>query len=1106
MASRYPEHDIFPKEGIDLRDTAGTEWLANVWRPERAMRIAVRPGFGQLTQQDCTAEKANIAGGALAPATGGYQKHLGSYLYNTNFGHRQIISVFETIVQYSGSDDPGVGTAPTYWERAFETVHGAAKTAVVSIFDLTTGAQWEEVLIIHTSENCNASDIPYAHGHWETDGATSSSIPSDFIKFHFHPETTDASFTQMGDSVVMMLGAYGVWVYHGIDVAKTKQRVLDSANMVPNNFGASFAVGTNYPTGDCEGSIIKPVRGTRGLNGEDFTYFSKAEFPKAHAAAFSKGRMVYALRGVLYFSDVGQPGAIMADNFGEIQTEGNITAIGEYSGQLFAFTETEAHLINVQQDNRAGPAFANVVKLSHVRISKRTGCVGPRSLVETPFGVCWVSSKGCHIAGAEQSVQDLSDPIQDYWDAGIINPTSHYYEHAGAGGAATQPSVIYKHKGKPTMGYEPQTESLLVAYDDHLLVYQFRHKAWTIWPLAATNQPTDVLAVTNNLVSSYLPATQTTTTWSDSTDANNMIGAVTAPPVFDGNDFYTIGNPANLQFANHFTVEAWASQDAGASGFERLISRDNGGARCFILSQRDDTGAPFAAIFVGNVLKAVTGTGAYADGNWHHYVVTHDGVFLRLYVDGVHEGQTATGGPMDNDVVDWEVGREQTGSDYLEGRCDTVRFYSGTLTASQVLQNYNAGLIAHGGSASPPQSRQTINCLEVLSDSQGTYLVGGLFDQDETGLSPALQSSSYYLTALGRGGAMDRNCGDEDHRRYGWGRYTYAIDPSGVLLLDPGFLWSLEKPQRIYTTDDGAKIIYEFPVYLECMRNSLWPPNVGVGLPEVKLSLSWNAAFTFEGIGIFPESSPRSEWTFTNTANSFTAERSTPGSGAASQITTYRMPMFVLRVSAPVGTSARTDFSVVYAQVVDVGGGFWDITRVLLWQQQHLYAPPTMSNDDRLATSVEWGYKTGQIGLNEGKEIRVRGINTVMESSTSASSTLYNSYTVSDYKRLSGQFPDYADYTPGNRKQVQLDLLRERMLVGRRVFNSLARWAPTTAVNTPYLIDSPEMNGLVTSVSGRGEHLSVGLYGFASDKADELSMHRMTIAVLDTGNRRRKGR
>ena len=898
MASRYPEHDIFPKSGIDLRDPSGTEWLSNVWRPDRAHRISVRPGFGQLTQQDCTAEKANIEGGALAPASGGYQKHLGSYLYNTNFGHRQIISVFEAMVQYSGSDDPGVGTPPTYWERALKTVHGAAKTAVVSIYDLTTGAQWEEVLIIHTSENCNATDIPFVHGHWETSGAASNSVPFDFIKFHFHPETDDASFAQIGDSVVMMLGAYGVWVYHGIDVAKTKQRVLDSADMVPGNWSKNFIAGTNYPTGDCEGSVIKPVRGTRGFNGEDFTYFTKAEFPKAHAATLSKGRMVYALRGVLYFSDVGQPGAIMADNFAEIQTEGNITALGEHNGQLFAFSETEAHLINVSQNSRAGPAFANVVSVSHVRISKRTGCVGPRSLVETPFGVCWVSSKGCHIAGGEQSVQDLSDSIQDYWDAGIVNPTSHYYEASGAGGAATQPSVIYKHKGKPTMGYEPQTESLLVAYDDHLLVYQFRHKAWTIWPLAATSD-----------------------------------------------------------------------------------------------------------------------------------------------------------GPASPAVL----------------------------------------------------SRQTINCLDVLSDSQGTYLVGGLFDQDETGLSPALQSSSYYLTELGRGGAMDRSCDDEDHRRYGWGRYTYAIDPSAVLTLDPSFLWSLEKPQRIFTTDDGTKIIYEFPVYLECMRNGLWPPTLP-GIDAVRLSLSWNAAFTFEGMGVFPESSPYSEWTFTNTANSFTAARTTPGSGAASQIPSYRMPMFVLRVSAPVGTSARTDFSVVYAQVVDVGGGFWDITRVLLWQQQHLYAAAAMSTNDRLVTSVEWGYKTGQIGLNEGKEMRVRGINTVMESSTSASSTLYNSYTVSDYKRLSGQFPDYADYTPGNRKQLQLDLLRERMLIGRRVFNSLARWAPVVSPNTSYLIDSPELNGLVTSVSGRGEHLSVGLYGFASDKADELSMHRMTIAVLDTGNRRRKGR
>ena len=207
------------------------------------------------------------------------------------------------------------------------------------------------------------------------------------------------------------------------------------------------------------------------------------------------------------------------------------------------------------------------------------------------------------------------------------------------------------------------------------------------------------LIVTEDLVSQYVPQGMTTTSWADVTGSNNMTGAVTAPPAFDGDDYYTIGNPADLQFTNNWSIEAWASQSdaAPAGAFERLISRDDiAASRCFILSQRDSDGFPFAGIFVGGTLKSVTGSSDYADGNYHHYMVTHDGATLKLYVDGALEGSVATGGPMDNDPVNWEIGRAQNDSGYLNtGRVDTVRFYDATLSEAQVKQNYYAGKAAH---------------------------------------------------------------------------------------------------------------------------------------------------------------------------------------------------------------------------------------------------------------------------------------------------------------------------------------------------------------------------------------------------------------------------
>ena len=70
---------------------------------------------------------------------------------------------------------------------------------------------------------------------------------------------------------------------------------------------------------------------------------------------------------------------------------------------------------------------------------------------------------------------------------------------------------------------------------------------------------------------------------------------------------------------------------------------------------------------------------------------------LKLYVDGALESSVAAAGAMDNDPVDWQIGRYEGGggSDYLEGRCDTVRFYNITLGLYQIQLNYQAGLATH---------------------------------------------------------------------------------------------------------------------------------------------------------------------------------------------------------------------------------------------------------------------------------------------------------------------------------------------------------------------------------------------------------------------------
>jgi hypothetical protein len=883
MAARYPELDIFPKAGMDLRDPSTPDWFANLWRPTRGNTVEVRPGLGQLEQLDTS---VMTPGAGTGVGSGGYTRHLGSFLYNSNFGHRQVISVFEVDVQLSNAEQPS--GAPV---NLLETIHGKSKSVVVSIYDVTTGYQWEELLTVHTSEFTTDATIPQAHNHFESTSTITSkyafaTLPMDYLSLHYDKAVEDVSFVQSGDSVVMCLGPYGVWIYHGIDIAANRAKKISADVFSPFAMSSSAFVGFNNQVGYSEGSVIRPVAGTRGLNGTNFVYLNKSEFPRATAAVLSKNRVVYAQRSVVYFSDVGQPGAILADNFAEFQTEGAITALGEFNNNIYAFTETGVHFLAINQRVSAGPASANIVDVQHVRLSDKVGCVGPRSVCTTPFGVAWVSSRGVHIAGAGQQVQDISDPIVDYWDSGIVDPMSQYFPNNGTGGSKKQPSIIYRHQGKPTLAYEPQSESLFISYADHMLVYQFRAQSWAIWPLCANNR-------------------------------------------------------------------------------------------------------------TGEVYK-----------------------------------------------------------------------------------------------------RQTVNALQVMADAKGVIVCGGLNDSDENGLNPASQTTSYYLCKLGLGGAVDRSCETEDHREYGLGRYKYSM---------VGGAWSATYPVAFYVNppkvlDDAThtKKIYEIVIDIESFLN--WPP--AVASVSIDFTLTFGANFTLDGYGVPPESGTYAAYTFTPGANQLNIKRDTYAS--ARRTIVGRLPMVMLRLVADANADIDPNLAVTAAQVYD-GAAFVECP-VMIYNFKHRFATTSRNYNDRLKTSVEYGYQTGQIGMNEGKQLKARGINTVLTTTTKSTSNIYNTIFSGDYKIRSGQYPDYNAPNLATRRYEQLQTIRQRMLNNRRIFDGLAKWSPTATASDAYLIDSPELNRIALSAHARGETIKTGVYGWCEDKADQLKLHRMALSVFAVGGNRRKGR
>jgi hypothetical protein len=170
---------------------------------------------------------------------------------------------------------------------------------------------------------------------------------------------------------------------------------------------------------------------------------------------------------------------------------------------------------------------------------------------------------------------------------------------------------------------------------------------------------------------------------------------------FDGvDDFIDLGVVA--VDGTGLTLASWFNADSfpGPSNDPRLISKATGSAanaHVFMLSTvKVGTVVRLRArVRVGGLTTTVGArNGDLAPGVWRHAAVTHDGLTLRLYLDGVEVGSAALTGPVDVDpLVPVVVGSQPpaAGGRFFDGLIDDVRILSRALSATEV------GQIAAGG-------------------------------------------------------------------------------------------------------------------------------------------------------------------------------------------------------------------------------------------------------------------------------------------------------------------------------------------------------------------------------------------------------------------------
>jgi hypothetical protein len=160
--------------------------------------------------------------------------------------------------------------------------------------------------------------------------------------------------------------------------------------------------------------------------------------------------------------------------------------------------------------------------------------------------------------------------------------------------------------------------------------------------------------------------------------------------VFDGvNGGVKIPNSASLS-QTRITLNAWVYPTGNQNTNRHIIDKDNFAvAREYILAlNADNKFHAFVNLPSGEYNLA--GTTAPGLNNWCHVAMTHDGLKLRLYVNGLLDGEVDAVGDMISTQNSVGIGNNVQG-EVFKGIIDEAQIFNRALSDTEILAIYEAG-------------------------------------------------------------------------------------------------------------------------------------------------------------------------------------------------------------------------------------------------------------------------------------------------------------------------------------------------------------------------------------------------------------------------------
>lgn len=164
---------------------------------------------------------------------------------------------------------------------------------------------------------------------------------------------------------------------------------------------------------------------------------------------------------------------------------------------------------------------------------------------------------------------------------------------------------------------------------------------------------------------------------------------------FDGtNDYINIPDAENLNLSGSLTIEVWIKLASITQTNQSIIAKNASSSSGYWLYYNSSLGGTSKFNFYGVNNSAAYSLSSPELNKWTHIVVIRDGTNIIYYINGVFDVKNTVGGSVNSVSSNpLRMGSRSDGVSFpFNGSIDNVRIYNTILSASQIEEQYYAGL------------------------------------------------------------------------------------------------------------------------------------------------------------------------------------------------------------------------------------------------------------------------------------------------------------------------------------------------------------------------------------------------------------------------------